>query len=143
MTLKPPRLGELVAGASGAVLFCSLFLPWYRTPSGSAISAWDAFTVLDLVLAGTALIGMLLLVLEITQPTPAISVSVAALAALLGAVATLWVLLGALDPPGAGDERELVLLGLAASGGVLVGGLVGMRDEGTSFLPGEEPAPRA
>lgn len=148
MRLKPPRLGEIVAGASGAVLLISLFLPWYRERSAScpaagddcpdlaaAGTAWQAFAVLDVFLLVVGLTAVGLLVVEATQRTPAIPIAWAALTTPLGAAATVWVLLRALDPPAPGVEPLFVLLGLLAATGITVGCLLSMRDEGFGLRP--------
>src|SRR5665809_7214 len=106
MKLNPPRVGEILAGASGAVLLVSLFLPWYRErdvvcvevagsdcPSGEAAgTAWESFAVLDVLLVLVALAGVGLLVAQMTQHTPAIPVAWAALATPIAFVAAAWVL---------------------------------------------------
>jgi len=53
----PERLdaGHLLVGAGGLVLLISLFLDWFDP----GITAWTAFEVLDLVLAGVAVVAIL------------------------------------------------------------------------------------
>ena len=149
MRLKPPRVGEIVAGAAGAVLLVSLFLPWFRAeasgacppgsgcPGGGSVDeiAFEAFVVLDLLLVALALAGLGLLVAEMVTPTPAIPVAWAALTGLLGLVTTVWVLVTVLAPPGTGFEPLFALLGLAASAGVTIGAFLSMRDEGFGLRP--------
>jgi hypothetical protein len=139
MRLKPPRVGEIVAGAGGALLLISLFLPWFRatgTGRGTADEvAFEAFAVLDLLLVALALAGLGLLLAEMVTPTPAIPVAWAALTGLLGLVGTLWVLVTVLSPPAAGLEPLFALLGLVAAAGVTVGAFLSMRDEGFGVRP--------
>jgi hypothetical protein len=149
MRLKPPRVGEIVAGAAGAVLLVSLFLPWFRAtavgacppgsgcPGGGNVDeiAFEAFAVLDVLLVVLALAGMGLLAAELVAKTPAVAVAWAALTALLGIVTTLWVLVAVLAPPGSGFEPLFALLGLAAAAGVTVGTFLSMRDEGFGLRP--------
>lgn len=146
---KPPRLGEIVAGASGALLLGSLFLPWYREksdscpgPGGSgcpdpaaAGTAWQAFSVLDLFLLVAALAGIGLLVAQMTQRTPAIPVAWAALTTPVGTAAAVWTLVRTLDPPSAQVEPLFALLGLAAAAGIAIGCCLSMRDEGFGLRP--------
>ena len=147
--LKPPRLGEILAGASGAVLLFSLFLPWYREESEicpparggncpdpqSAGSAWAAFSVLDVFLLVTALAAIGLLVLELTQRTPAITVAWAAVTVPVGLVATVWVLVRTANPPDPEVEPLFALLGLLAAAGVTAGCVLSIRDEGFGLRP--------
>jgi hypothetical protein len=49
--------GTLLAGLGALLLLISLFLDWYGEPGGGddGLSAWNAFEVIDIVLAGLAL----------------------------------------------------------------------------------------
>ena len=162
MHLKPPRVGEILAGAFGVLLLLSLFLPWYsRTiycaqgfvgpcpPDG--VTGFDALSVLDVYLVLVALSGIGLLVVEVTQRTPAIPVAWSAIAAPLGLIGTALVLWRTLSPPSRlGDAEPLfALLGLVASAGLTAGCVLSMRNEapGPSSAPGAGgpepiPAPR-
>jgi hypothetical protein len=155
--LKPPRVGEILAGAFGALLLVSLFLPWYRAeapacvggscPEAPQTSAWEAFAALDLLLLITALAGIGLLAVEVTLRSPAIPVAWSAVTALLGVVASGLVLWRTLSPPGGSDmEAVFALLGLGAAIGLTVGCLASMRDESaqegrSSAEPRAEPLP--
>src|SRR4051794_41809791 len=44
------ELGPIIVAAGGLLLLVSLFLDWY----GAGVSAWDAFEVVDLLLAALA-----------------------------------------------------------------------------------------
>jgi hypothetical protein len=127
----------------------SLFLPWYRERSGtcpaardgdcpdpaSAGSAWEAFSALDVFLLVVALAAVGLLVLELTQRTPAISIAWAAVTTPVGVAATVWVLVRTLDPPDPRVEPLFALLGLLAAAGVAAGCVLSMRDEGFGLRP--------
>src|SRR5689334_8585576 len=52
MDLRRLRVGEWIVGACGVVLLISLFLDWYGDPSETA---WEAFSILDVILALVAL----------------------------------------------------------------------------------------
>lgn len=120
------RFGEAIASVSGAVLLVSLFLPWF----GSA-SAWEAFSVADVLLAVAALAGIALALLGATQRKTDLPISGAALSALAGIVATTLVAYRVLDPVD-GLDRELGLfVGLLAAIGVAAGAWSAMGDEGT------------
>jgi hypothetical protein len=137
MRLKPPRLGEIVAGAAGAVLLVTLFLPWFRATSGRNVDeiAFEAFAMLDLLLVTLALAGIGLLIAQMAAHAPAIPVGWATLTVLLGIPVTIWVLVSVLSPPGQSFEPLFALLGLAATAGVTIGALLSMRDEGFGVRP--------
>jgi len=136
MDLRRPRLGEVIAGVASAVLLVSLFLPWYDGPSGG-VSAWKAFSVLDVLLLLTALMGIAVFLMAITQRVPAVPVATAALTASVGIIASVWVLLRVLFVPGPDGvlERELVWLGLLATTALTTGAWLSMRDEGFGLRP--------
>ncbi len=132
-----------MAGAFAALLTVSLFLPWYRAsepPGGCApgevgctretLSAFEAFAALDILLlvivAGVA--G--LLVLEMSQRTPAVPVAWSAALVPPAIVAAGLVIWRTLDPPSnAVDEPVFALLGLVSAVGLVVAVLIGMRSE--------------
>lgn len=138
MQLKPPRVAEILAGAFGALLLVSLFLPWYRGGCVQAgggpcpsESAFEAFAVLDIFLVVVALAGIGLLALELTQRTAALPVAWSALAAPLAMAATVLVLWRTLAPPAsAPPDPVFALLGLVACAGVGAAFLLSMRNEG-------------
>jgi hypothetical protein len=93
--LKP---GDWVAGLGGAVLLVSLFVPWYSV-GGRKLSGWQAFTVIDLVLALVALVGIALAVATAVRRTPAVPVAFGVLGGPAGALAALLVLIRLVDRP--------------------------------------------
>ncbi len=133
MDLRRLRAGEWIAAVSGALLVVSLFLPWY-TGAGIEASAFEAYTVLDVLLLLVGLLGIGLLVVTAVQRTAAVGV---ACDTLLTIVAGLVVVLAAIraanlpdDLAAAGAGRGAFLwIGLAAALGVLAGALIAMRDE--------------
>ena len=134
MDLRRLRTGELVLGAAGVALLISLFLPWYRPAS----SAWEAFAVLDLVLAVIAASALAVLVVTATQSLPAVPVAMDSLVTLAGIAATVLVAVRALDLPDAAAGRDWALwLGLTGAAGMAAGGLLAMRDE--RLLPPGRP----
>jgi hypothetical protein len=137
--LKP---GDVLAGVAGVLLLVSLFLPWYRqgagAPGGLDVSAWEAFTVVDVLLALAALAGVALVVATAVRPSPVASLAFAVIATPLGALTTLVVLVRLLDPPG--DDRLLELgtgawLGLVCALGVAAGAWWSLRDERNRGVP--------
>jgi hypothetical protein len=156
MDFRRLRVGEWVVGASGLLLFVALFLPWYELGEGIVVgppdvldahaSAWDAFTVLDLLLALGALAAIAVVFVTAAQATPALPLALESLVALFGLLLVLLVVFRLAVPPDisflestAGpatrehvedlDRAAGAWLGLAGALGIVVGGLVAMRDE--------------
>jgi branched-subunit amino acid ABC-type transport system permease component len=127
MDLRRLRVGEWIVGACGALLLVALCLPWYGP--GSA-SAWEAFTVLDVILALLAVAAMSVPIATATQRVPAMPLALESLTALFATIGVLLVLIRVLNLPGDADGREIGLwLGLAATLGIAAGALIAIRDE--------------
>jgi hypothetical protein len=156
MDLRRLRKGEWIAGVSGFVLFVSLFLPWYRQRpaddvedpfmreladrvGSSAISAWEAFAAVDILLAAVAVLGVTLLVVTAVQPTAAVGVAMDALVTLVVGVVLVIVVVRVINfpaglevfdrPPFEVSRTGWIVIGPLATLGVFVGALVAMRDE--------------
>lgn len=130
MDLRRVRVGEWIAAVGGVVLLASLFLPWYEGPGGSSVTGFEALAVIDVVLAIAALLGIGLLFLTASQPTPAVPLALNGLIALMGTIAAVLALIRVLALPDAAEARDIgVWLGLAGALGVGIGGWVAMRDE--------------
>jgi hypothetical protein len=152
-----PRLGEWLAGASGALVLGSLLLPWYREEMacievvgarcrGRALGAGDAFAALDLVLVGVAVLGLGLPLLAATQRAATLPLAAAVLATLAGLAGLLLVAVRSLAflreeslplVPAAG-----LVAGLLALLGTAVGGILSIRDEGFGVRPASDTRPR-
>ena len=127
MDLRRLRLGEWLAGGFGAALLAVMFADWYGSP---ARDAWQAFGVLDVVLALTGLMAIALAVLTAMHRSQAVPMALGALLLLLGLVASVWLVVRVLDPPGSAGARESGLwLGLAACVGATAAGLMSLRDD--------------
>ena len=127
MDLRRLRVGEWIVGACGLLLLVALFLPWYSEPSSTA---WEAFTVLDVILALLALEAISVPIVTATHRVPALPLAVESLTALFGLLALVLVLIRLLNLPGDADGRDIGLwLALAATLGITAGAIVGMRDE--------------
>ena len=125
MDLRRLRVGEWIVGASGLLLLISLFLAWYRDTTG-----WEAFSVIDVVLALLALTAISVPIVTATHRVPAVPLALESLVALFGLLGLLLVVVRVLNLPGDADGREVGLwLALVAALGIVVGTLVGMRDE--------------
>jgi hypothetical protein len=133
MDLRRLRIGEWIAAVSGAVLVVSLFLPWY-TAGDVDVTAFEAYSVVDVLLLSIGLLGIGLLVVTAVQRTAAVGVASDALLTLVAAGVLVVALIRAINLPGdleaAGATRAAFLwVGLTAALGVLVGAMVAMRDE--------------
>ena len=134
MDLRRVRRWEWLTGAAGVVLLVSLFLPWYGLdPFGNAsavihgsstASAWQAFSVVDVVLAIAALGAIALPIVTAMQRTAAVPQAFTALLmpfAIAAAVVAVVRLLNAPDITGLGIGVEGAYygpIGSAASAGI-------------------------
>jgi hypothetical protein len=113
----------MVAAAGGALLLVSLFLDWYGD-DGDGFSAWTLFEVIDLLLAGIALLAIsTVLSHEVDSRLPRAPLL------LLGAAALVLTASQLIDEPPAavGGEFELqtgAWLALAGSALLLAGGFM-------------------
>ena len=129
MDLRRLRAGEWIAGISGLVLLVALFLPWYGDDAGSR-TGWESLGALDIVLALVALAALAIPVVTAFQRVPAVPLALQALTTLVGGLAGLLVLGRVLNMPDWAVSREWGLwVALAATLGIVVGGMVAMRDE--------------
>jgi hypothetical protein len=130
------RAGEWLAAAGGVVLLVSLFLPWYGL-GGLYVSGFEAFTVIDVLLALLAVLAIALAVLQATQDGPAMPVGAAVLTATLGKVGVLLVLFRIVDEPGADfvELRAGAYIALAATVAITAGGWRSLMNEHVRGLP--------
>jgi hypothetical protein len=128
------RKGELIAGAGGVVLLVVMFLPWYSDagPNPIDVTAWEALSITDLILALTAVAAIGLAVLTAARRSPALPVAASVITTTLGALATLLVLYRILNQPGPNELAEVKLgafLGFLSVLAITGGGFRSMRDE--------------
>jgi hypothetical protein len=129
MDLRRLRAGEWIAGVWGLVLLVALFLPWYSDEGGSR-TGWQSLGALDVVLAIVALAALAIPVVTAMQRVPAVSLAHESLTTLVGLLAVVLVLIRVLNMPDWATEREWGLwVALAATLGIVIGGLIAMRDE--------------
>jgi len=131
--------GALVAGAAGAVLFLSLWLPWFGVSElGFSVNAnaWQSFGFIDVVLFFTSLaaVGVAALTVvaanqgeEVELPAPPSLVPAA-----LGGLGTLLVVYRILDPVLEADRRIGLLVGFLAVAGVVAGSVIALMEAGFS-----------
>jgi hypothetical protein len=134
MDLRRLRAGEWMVGAAGLTLLVALFLPWYGPEDATA---WEAFSVVDVLLGALALAAVTLPVVVAHQRTPAMGIAYEGLLGLAAILGLLILVVRTLNLPDGADSRELgVWLGLAAGLALTLGCMVAMRDERLS-RPGE------
>lgn len=147
MDLRRLRHGEWIAGVSGVVLLVSLFLDWYSLNLRDGVlvgdrsaNAWEAFTVIDVILAAAALFGIALAVGAATQRSPAVPQTIGALTVPVAFVAAVLVVIRLIDLPSFGSLSHVelalfsngnghpevlrapgLIIGVIATFGVLVG----------------------
>ena len=143
MELTRLRTADAIAGIGGVALLITPFLTWYSA-GGSAtlggreievslnLTAWEVFSITDVILALTALSGISLAVLTASRRSPALPVAAAVIATTLGALATLLVFYRILNQPGPNEVLEVkfgAFLGFLSVLAIAVGGWRAMRDE--------------
>jgi hypothetical protein len=126
------RLGELIGAVGGLGLLVSTFLPWYSF--GHVIfdlTAWQAFSVTDIVLAAAAVMGLSVAICVLFGVSVSYPVAGSSVACGFGAVAVVLIVIKLLDPPSAGDVSLDVdygaWLGLASALAISIGGYMGMQ----------------
>jgi len=143
--MKRVRTGELVAAGGAVVLLVAMFLEWYGAAGGGeGLTAWDAFSVTDVVLALVVLAGLALLAFQIVGRGPALPVAIGVVTASLAFVALLLVLYRILNQPGSNDAVDVRLgawLGLAATAAVWWGAWKALSDERPRPADPPSPAP--
>jgi hypothetical protein len=137
------RRAEPVAGLGGLLLLVSLFLPWYGVELPPAVgdlepfgpedvTAWQAFTVIDVLLAALGLLAIVVPVSSLLANGPAKPIAVAVLAGALGWIAVVLVIFRLVDSPTDGLElRYGAWVGLAAALIAWIGSWLALRDEST------------
>jgi hypothetical protein len=127
------RAGEWLAGLAGAGLIVTLFLDWYDG-GATRLTAWQAFSVTDVLIALLALAGPALLAAQITRESPTSPTGLSVVCATCGALATAIVLARLVLEPG--DDGAVGVatgawIGLAAALGLLAGGWWSLESERT------------
>jgi hypothetical protein len=122
------RLGELVEAVGGLGLLVAGFLPWYSA-GGQDATAWQAFSVTDLILAAAAIVGLSVGIVVLTRLSVSYPVAGSSVATGFGAVALVLIVYRLIDPPGgAGVDFEIgAWLGLVSAAAITLGGYLGMQ----------------
>ena len=132
MDLRRLRAGEWIAAACGVGLLVSLWLPWYsgEDAGASALSAWEALRVLDVILALISAAAVALLIVTATQDVPAVPLALSVFVTFAGLLGVLLVLIRVLSVPDGAEGRDWGLwLALVCTLGIVAGSLIAMRDE--------------
>ena len=144
--------GELIAGISGLVLLISLWFKWYGVSFsaggilkgfsiGASASAWQAFSLIDIILFLIALIAIAAAVLRGLDRMPDLPAPVSTIVTGAGGLAVLLILYRLIDTPVdthgvKGIDVSLkfgIFLGLFSAAGVAYGGWRAMQESGASF----------
>jgi hypothetical protein len=134
------RDGEWIAGAGGVALLAAMFLHWYGA-GPFEVTAWQAFGVLDVVLALLALLPLGLVFTQATRTSPSIPVAFSVFTMLAGALAALLMLYRIVNQPGPNDVVEVqagAWLAFLAAAVITAGGWASMRMEA---MPGRPARP--
>jgi hypothetical protein len=126
-----------VAGAlSGVGLLVVSFLPWYSA-GGENVTAWQAFSVIDIVIAVAAFFAIVVGVVVLGRISVSYPIAGSAVATGFGALALVLIAYRLIDPPGGGDvDREIgAWLGLIAAAGITWCGWLGMQEPRTLGTP--------
>ena len=146
MDVRRLRPGEWLALAGGVALLVSLFSTWYSVSAGlltARASGWQAFTVIDVLLALVAAAGIALAVIQAVQTRPALPVAASVLLVPVGFLGVLLVVFRLIFQPGPNELVSLgagAWLGLAATLAITAGAWLSIADERVSHVPpGPEP----
>jgi hypothetical protein len=134
------RGGELLAGAGGALLAVTMFLPWFGRVSpycvplaghscGRNFDAWKAFGFTDIVLLAAALAGVGMALLASANSKTDALITSASMTVPIGLLATLLVLYRVLEPVGKLGSRYGLFLGLGACVAITYGSWRAVRNE--------------
>ena len=104
-------------------------MPWYSF-GGQDATAWQAFSVIDLLMAAAAVSALSVGIVVLGRISVSYPIAGSAVTAGLGALSLLLIAYRLINPPGSGDvDREVgAWLGLLASVGITWGGWLGMQE---------------
>jgi hypothetical protein len=141
--MRKVRTGEIVAAAGGVALLIAMFLPWYGLRGREAsLDAWSALSIVDLVLALVAVLGIALLVVQVVGRGPAGPVALGVILGTLSIVAFVLVAYRILNQPGPNEfvsVRAGAWLALLATAVIAGGTWLSLSDERPR--PVDPPAP--
>ena len=130
MDFRRVRTWEWLTGAAGIALLVSLFLPWYSA-AGAHVTGWQAFTVIDLILALAGACAIALPVVTAMQRTAAVPQALASTIVWVLAAAAVLAVVRLLDIPDVGEAAARaagVWIGAIAAAAALVFDIASIRD---------------
>jgi crotonobetainyl-CoA:carnitine CoA-transferase CaiB-like acyl-CoA transferase len=131
--MRRVRAGEIVCGAAGVALLAAMFLGWYSVSGrDDSLTAWAAFSVVDVLIAIVALLGIALALSEVVGRGPALPIALAVVTTTLSLAGTLLLAYRILNQPGPNDLISVqagAYVGLLASIGVFLGAWLSLSDE--------------
>jgi hypothetical protein len=138
------RAGEWLAAAAAIAVPITLALPWYGARAReTAVSGFQSFAVIDVLLLLAAAVGLTLALLQATQESPTLPVAFGVVTVAAGFLATLLVLYRLVNEPGPDEFLDVRLgawLGLAATAALTAGGWLSIANEHVRGVPpGPEP----
>ncbi|MGA8217565.1 MAG: hypothetical protein WB771_03285 [Solirubrobacterales bacterium] len=118
----------MVGALGGLGLLVATFLPWYSA-GGENATAWQAFSIIDVILAAAAVMGLSVAVCVLARLSVSYPFAGSSAATGFGAVALILIVYRLIDPPGAGgvDLEIGAWLGLVCAAAITVGGYLGMQ----------------
>jgi hypothetical protein len=146
LEFAPQQRADLLAGIAGVVLLLSMFLPWFGLSEAAeqalqeaeevteqfqgepldepdvTENAWQAFTLVDLILLLAALGGIRAGVAAVARQAGRSPIGATAVTTGLGAVATLLILYRVINPIGEAGREYGIFIGLIAAIGIAAGG---------------------
>ena len=147
VSLRRLRAGEWLAAAGGVVLLVALFVPWYENPIGveasggdtravdELLNAYEAFSVIDILLTLLVPFALAVPVLQATQDAPNKPLGAAVLTVVFGALGAVLVLFRLIVVP---DDFDLLVGGgiaLLAAVSLTVGAWLSLAAERVRGLP--------
>jgi hypothetical protein len=144
--MRRVRTGEIVCGAAGIVLLASMFLGWYSVSGrDDSLTAWGAFSVVDVLIAIVALLGIALALSEVVGRGPALPVALGVVTTTLSLAGTLLLAYRILNQPGPNDLIGVeagAYVGLLATLGVFLGAWLSLSDERPRPVDPPPPEPQ-
>lgn len=118
----------MVGAIGGLGLLAAGFLPWYSA-GGENATAWQAFSITDVILAAAAVMGMSVALCVLTRLSVSYPFAGSSVATGFGAVAVILIVYRMIDPPGGGgvDLEIGAWAGLVCAAAITIGGYMGMQ----------------
>jgi hypothetical protein len=136
MDLRRLRVGEWIVGVAGVALLVSLWLPWYEATvcvegAGGCftLTGWEAFDVLDIVIALVAITAIALLFVTAISPAPSPPLVIEALLLPIAGITAIVTFFEAASDRELFDPLVERWVGSTAVILIAIGCAVGMRDE--------------